>query len=94
MENEVSANIAWLGAADLKNEGSWHWLDKDGQQVVFYAGQASDGHVVGGSYVNWSPGEPNANGSEDCLAMYEYISYLIFLVVGIDHNPSFNITSH
>jgi PKD repeat protein len=55
----------WIGANDIADEGAWVWVEND---VQFWEGTAS-GSVVGGNYVNWNGGEPNASG--DGGQMYE-----------------------
>nr|XP_022339841.1 semaphorin-5B-like isoform X4 [Crassostrea virginica] len=47
-------NHIWMGGFDGPKEGSWAW----------------SGGVFSFSYTNWSPGEPNNSGDEDCNMMY------------------------
>jgi hypothetical protein len=52
----------WIGANDRTTEGSWTWTIGSSQ---FWSGDES-GSPVGGLYNNWSSGEPDGLGSEDC----------------------------
>jgi len=44
----------WIGASDHDKEGTFVWADGSGAVT----------------YTNWSPGEPNENGDEDCVVLY------------------------
>ncbi|KAJ8605374.1 hypothetical protein CTAYLR_002379 [Chrysophaeum taylorii] len=57
---------AWIGATDMTTEGSFEWVDAWGVGDTFY------GPGVTGHYENFQQGEPNENGSEDCVAFNQY----------------------
>jgi len=59
-------NSAWLGGSDEREEGKWIWLS--GDQALFWEGQAGES-VLAGTYINWSPGEPNNVDNEDCIVL-------------------------
>ncbi|XP_048748271.1 coadhesin-like [Ostrea edulis] len=50
----LNGNDIWMGGFDGPKEGSWAW----------------SGGVFSWSYTNWSTGEPNNSGDEDCALMY------------------------
>ncbi len=57
----------WIGASDRRVEGSWEWIDG----TEFWHGRVG-GMPVGGLYSNWATNQPNnANGNEDCVAMFQ-----------------------
>ena len=62
-----NVDAAWLGGADLSEEGTWQWLGSSGSYEgdVFY----KDGKAYKGRYNNFREHEPNNNGEEDCLKM-------------------------
>ena len=51
----------WIGGDDQAVDGEWRWRDGD----QFWQGD-DNGTPVGGLYNNWSGGQPNAGGDEDC----------------------------
>lgn len=64
----VSARLSgagWMGASDSAVEGTWNWVDGPENGTQFWSGNFS-GNTVGGQYANWSGGEPNNAGNEDC----------------------------
>lgn len=62
-----STDAAWLGGADLEEEGTWQWIGESGSLNgdKFY----KNGSPSKGQYNNWRANEPNNNGNEDCLKM-------------------------
>lgn len=52
----------WTGGQDSVTEDVWLWDDG----VQFWQGRAN-GTAVGGLFENWQGGEPNDDGTEDCL---------------------------
>ena len=67
-ESFQSGNSAWIGATDLKAEGTFEWMGgfRDGD-IFFRVGEGA----VNGAYSNWHPGEPGDSfGKEDCVLMY------------------------
>ncbi|MDH3486150.1 MAG: C25 family cysteine peptidase, partial [Myxococcales bacterium] len=54
----------WIGGDDQAVDGEWRWRDGD----QFWQGD-ENGTPVGGLYNNWSGGQPNAGGDEDCTRM-------------------------
>lgn len=61
----VHGNSAWIGANDMTEEGTFEWLDGWLAGEPFY----KDGAPLAGKYSNFANGEPNENGSEDCVDM-------------------------
>lgn len=50
----------WLGGYDLVNENTWVWVKKN--EYI-------------NDYTHWGPGEPNGGRRENCLALYDGLSY-------------------
>jgi hypothetical protein len=61
---------AWIGGADVGDEGTFSWLGVDDSWTPFW----TDLTPIDGSYSNWAPGEPNQggilDGEEDCITKY------------------------
>ena len=51
----------WLGAYDLVNEGTWVWVKKN--------------DYVTSGFTHWAPGEPNGGTNENCLGLFDGLSY-------------------
>ena len=62
--SHLSAVDAWLGGSDGATENTWRWANDMGR---FWVGTAG-GTAMG--YTNWTSGEPNQSGDEDCAVMY------------------------
>ena len=60
----LGAGNLWIGGDDQAVDGEWRWRDG----VQFWQGD-DQGTPVGGLYNNWSGGQPNAGGDEDCTRM-------------------------
>lgn len=58
-------NAGWMGASDSANENDWKWVTGPENGTSFWSG-LSNGSPVSGRYSNWSTGEPNNSGDEDC----------------------------
>lgn len=57
----------WFGASDAAVEGDWKWLDGPEAGTTFWTGLFNG---VASGYENWSGGEPNNAGNEDCSEFY------------------------
>ncbi|HSK01937.1 MAG TPA: lectin-like protein [Kofleriaceae bacterium] len=56
-----------IGGTDVATESVWAW---EGSGDLFWQGGPAPGGVpVNGRYTNWEGGEPNDDGTEDCLEM-------------------------
>ena len=51
----ADGNQVWIGGTDAATEGTWVWSPTNTPM----------------SYTNWAPGEPNDNGGQHCLAVYD-----------------------
>ncbi|MEY2932860.1 MAG: hypothetical protein RL033_3609 [Pseudomonadota bacterium] len=61
--------VAWVGANDLAQEGSWRWV---GDTSAFFTGTGTAGSAAAGAYVSWNTGgtpEPNGGAASDCLRL-------------------------
>jgi len=56
-----TSDSAWIGGTDMFNEGTFLWIDGYASATIFYGPGAS-------MWNNFAPGEPNENGSEDCVS--------------------------
>lgn len=59
----------WFGATDAATEDDWQWATGPEAGTSFWQG-LGDGSPVGGLFSNWSSGEPNNAGDEDCAQFY------------------------
>ena len=56
----AGANEAWLGASDVRSEGTWEWIEGTARSIPFW--KADDSSSAG--YANWGDDEPNNLGGE------------------------------
>lgn len=65
---------AWLGAGDMRREGTFSWFTKSVRTngVEFWSGGTAEqgGAPVDNAFTNWHADEPNSEGEEDCVQMY------------------------
>ncbi|MFK7838407.1 MAG: Ig-like domain-containing protein, partial [Sulfitobacter sp.] len=69
----AAGRVAFLGGSDAIEEGTWIWVDgpEAGQQFWQSAVGGATAGPVGGSYVNWSAGQPSAAASvENVLHLF------------------------
>lgn len=62
-------NDGWMGASDADTEGDWLWVTGPEAGSLFWRG-LSDGTLMNDLFENWSSGEPNDSGDEDCAQFY------------------------
>ena len=76
---KFNTHDAWIGATDMKNEGSFSWIGPKRLMngVKFWEGDMN-GQAIDGRYTNWgqdssgNQNQPDSNGEEDCIEMKGY----------------------
>jgi len=67
----LTGGSTWMGGNDTVTEAAWHWSSLASDSGAQFWSGAAGGAAVGSLYTQWSNGEPNDGGGQDCGVFWD-----------------------